>query len=218
MKGKKENTGIGGYVKGALAGIVCSAIVLYTLSISGVIIVSSSGRFSLVAMLQWCHENLGFSIVPFSMIAAGYLFYLLKLLRLLKQETTVSAREICAVEEKIDLLITIFFGIGVIWTAIGMRNALLVSLGSMDAETAARKGAFSILTQLVDGGILLSLSTTIVGGIGGYFMRMIKAWTAGPQLNAFFEGEQLIQHRELIDRLDRVADLLENNRPEASVS
>ena len=54
----------------------------------------------LVAILQWCHENLGFSIVPFSMIAVGYLLYLLKLLQLLKQETTVSAREICAVEEK----------------------------------------------------------------------------------------------------------------------
>ena len=68
-----------------------------------------------------------------------------------------------------------------------MRNALLVSLGSMDAETAARKGAFSILTQLVDGGILLSLSTTIVGGIGGYFMRMIKAWTAGPGSTLFLK-------------------------------
>lgn len=217
MKGKKDSTGVAGYIKGALAGMICSAIVLYTLNISGVIIVSASGRFSLVSMLQWCHENLGFSIVPFSMIAVGYLFYLCKLLRLLKRETMFSAREVCAVEEKIDLLITIFFGIGVIWTAIGMRNALLVSLGNMDAQTAARKGAFSILTQLVDGGILLSLSTTIVGGMGGYFMRMVKAWTAGPQLNAFFEDEQLIQHQELLDRLDRVAALLENNRPEAPV-
>ncbi len=197
--------------------MICSAIVLYALNISGVIIVSSSRGLSLVSMLQWCHGNLGFSIIPFVMIAVGYVFYILKLVRLLGREPTVSAREIGAVEEKIDLLISIFFGIGVIWTAIGMRNALLVSLGSMDAETAARKGAFSILTQLVDGGILLSLSTTIVGGIGGYFMRMIKAWTAGPQLNAFFDGEQLIQHQALLDRLDRIASLLENNRTEASV-
>ena len=216
MKGKKDNTDSGGYVKGALAGMICSAIVLYGLNISGVIIVSSSGGLSLVSILQWCHGNLGFSIIPFSMIALGYALYLYKLLQLLGGET-VSAREICAVEEKIDLLISIFFGIGVIWTAIGMRNALLVSLGSMDAEMAARKGAFSILTKLVDGGILLSLSTTIVGGIGGYFMRMIKAWTVGPQLNAFFDGEQLIQHQELLHRLDRVAFLLENNTSEAPV-
>ena len=46
MKGKKESTGAGGYIKGTLAGVICSAIVLYTLNISGVIIVSSTGRFS----------------------------------------------------------------------------------------------------------------------------------------------------------------------------
>ena len=215
MKGKKDFTGSLGYVKGALAGIICSAVVLYGLNSFGFIIVSASGGGSLISILQWCHGNLGFSIIPFFMIAVGYVFYLYKLIHLLGQET-VSAREICAVEDKIDLLISIFFGIGVIWTAIGMRNALLVSLGSMDAETAARKGAFSILTQLVDGGILLSLSTTIVGGIGGYFMRIIKAWTAGPQLNAFFDGEQLQQHRGILERLDRIALFLEKNASETN--
>lgn len=205
----------GGYLKGAVAGIICSAALLYVLNISGAIIVSSSGDASLVSLLHWCHGNLGFSIIPFALIAAGYFFYLVKLLRHLgnwenaSNGNSVSGRVICATEEKIDLLINIFFGIGVIWTAIGMRNALLVSLGSMDAETAARKGAFSILTQLVDGGILLSLSTTIVGGIGGYVMRMIKAWTAGPQLTAFFEKEQLNQHQGVIERLDHIAGILD---------
>ena len=216
MKGKKENTVSGGYIKGALVGMICSAVVLYALNMFGVIIVSSSGGLSLVSILQWCHGNLGFSIIPFSIIAVGYVLYLYKLVQLLGGET-VSARDVCAVEEKIDLLISIFFGIGVIWTAIGMRNALLVSLGSMDAETAARKGAFSILRQLVDGGILLSLSTTIVGGIGGYFMRMIKEWTAGPQLNAFFDDEEITHHQGILDRLDRIAVLLEKNTPEAPV-
>jgi len=58
---------------------------------------------------------------------------------------------------------TLFFGVGVVWTAIGMRSALLSALGGLDQSAAAELGAFEILRRLVDGGILLALSTTIVG-------------------------------------------------------
>jgi hypothetical protein len=210
MKGKKDCSGVASYVKGALSGMISAVAILYTLNISGLIVVSSMGSFSLVPLLQWCYENLGLSVIPFSLIAAGYVFYLKKLVRLL-EANNASSRDICAAEEKIDLLMNIFFGIGVIWTAIGMRNALLSALGNMDAEIAAQKGAFSILTQLVEGGILLSLSTTIVGGIGGYFMRMVKAWTAGPKLNAFFDAQLTAQNQDVLTRLDRIALLLEDN-------
>ena len=210
MKGKKDYSGVASYVKGALSGMISAVAILYILNISGLIVVSSMGGFSLVPLLQWCYENLGLSVIPFSLIAAGYVFYLKKLVRLL-EANNASSRDICAAEEKIDLLMNIFFGIGVIWTAIGMRNALLSALGNMDAEIAAQKGAFSILTQLVEGGILLSLSTTIVGGIGGYFMRMVKAWTAGPKLNAFFDAQLTAQNQDVLTRLDRIALLLEDN-------
>ena len=190
--------------------MVCALLILYILNISGIIAVSSVGGFSLVTFLRWCYENLGLSIIPFSLIAAGYVFYLNKLIKLLNAVTS-SSEEITAIEEKLDLLVNIFFGIGVIWTAIGMRNALLVSLGNMDAETAAQKGAFYILTQLVDGGILLSLSTTIIGGIGGYIMKMIKAWSAGPKLNLFFTNQFDSEKQDVLERLDKIALLLENS-------
>ena len=66
-----------------------------------------------------------------------------------------------------------------------MRNSLLVALGGLDAETAASKGAWYILRQLVDGGILLALSTTIVGGVGGYIMKVIKTWCVSKKLVFF---------------------------------
>lgn len=210
MKGEKDTSGVASYIKGAFSGMISAVVILYFLNISGLIVVSSMGGVSIVPVLQWCYGNLGLSVIPFSLIAGGYVFYLKKLVRLLEADNA-SAREICAVEEKIDLLMSIFFGIGVIWTAIGMRNALLSALGNMDAEIAAQKGAFGILTQLVEGGILLSLSTTIVGGIGGYFMRMIKAWTAGPKLNAFFDARHAAQNQDVMARLDTIARLLKDN-------
>ena len=52
---------------------------------------------------------------------------------------------------EVDIWINLFFGIGVIWTAIGMRGALLEGLGDLNSQSAARLGAFSILQRLVDG-------------------------------------------------------------------
>ena len=39
---------------------------------------------------------------------------------------------------------------------------------------------------MVDGGILLALSTTIVGGIGGYLMRAGKSVWLGQELAALY--------------------------------
>jgi len=195
------------YLKGALVGMVSALVLLYLLNITGFIAVSAMGGFSLVPFLQWCYSNLGLSVIPFSAIGLAYGIYLKKFLSFLKIENP-EAKAVFALEEKIDLLINIFFGVGVIWTAIGMRNALLASLGNMDAETAAQKGAFYILTQLVEGGILLSLSTTIAGGVGGYVMRLVKAWGAGSLMNAFMDRQADEQSREVLDRLDRIAGLL----------
>jgi hypothetical protein len=47
-------------------------------------------------------------------------------------------------------------------------------------------GAFSILQRLVDGGILLALSTTIFGAIGGYLLRLIKSLAVGARIRAFY--------------------------------
>jgi len=212
MKRKKDSSKMTSYLIGIFSGAASAAVVSYMLNISGVIVVSSSEGIYLTTILRWFYQNLGLSIIPFALIAAGYSYYLNKLVRLLKTDSA-TAREIFTTEEKIDLLMNIFLGIGVIWTAIGMRNALLASLGNMDAGMAAQKGAFYILTQLVEGGILLSLSTTIAGGLGGYTMRVVKAWSTGHQLNAFMDAQVTTQRQDIFDRLDSIALLLkENNR------
>ena len=68
-----------------------------------------------------------------------------------------------------------------------MRGALLHALG--DPGVAAQAGAFNVLQRLVDGGILTALSTTILGGIGGYLMRVAKGLYLGARLNRYY-GEQ----------------------------
>ena len=67
-----------------------------------------------------------------------------------------------------------------------MRGALLEGLGDLDAQSAAKLGAFSILQRLVDGGILLALSTTIFGAVGGYFFRLVKSLAVGTEVKAFY--------------------------------
>jgi hypothetical protein len=67
-----------------------------------------------------------------------------------------------------------------------MRGALLEGLGDLNAQTAAELGAFSILQRLVDGGILLALSTTIFGAVGGYLLRLVKSLAVGTQVKAFY--------------------------------
>ena len=56
----------------------------------------------------------------------------------------------------------------------------------MNAQSAAKLGAFSILQRLVDGGILLALSTTIFGAVGGYLLRIVKLLAVGTQLKAYY--------------------------------
>ena len=89
-------------------------------------------------------------------------------------------------EHLVDIWINLFFGIGVIWTAIGMRGALLEGLGELNSQSAAQLGAFSILQRLVDGGILLALSTTIFGAVGGYLLRLVKSLTVGTRVKAYY--------------------------------
>jgi hypothetical protein len=99
-----------------------------------------------------------------------------------------------------DVWTSLFFGIGVIWTAIGMRSALLYALG--DPAGAAEAGAFAILTRLVDGGILTALTTTIVGGIGGYLMRVIKSSYLGTKLSRYYEQQEQ-RHAARVEHLLR---------------
>lgn len=142
-------------------------------------------REQLGKLWGWIYDNLRLSLVPFGLVMLLYFFQLGKLDRLLDQPATTPDQVVQA-ENWINTSISMFFGIGVIWTAIGMRSALLAGLANLSNETAEQLGAFEILHRLVDGGILLALSTTIVGAVGGYLMRLYKIVRVGARQQTYY--------------------------------
>jgi hypothetical protein len=155
------------------------------LNMSEVVAISVLKIPSVQRVLNWTYDNLRLSVIPFSLTLLCFSGSLLKLNRYLK-DPAASAEKVAQTEQLVDIWINLFFGIGVIWTAIGMRGALLEGIGDLNSQTAARLGAFSILQRLVDGGILLALSTTIFGAIGGYLLRLIKSLAVGARIRAFY--------------------------------
>ena len=175
-----------GFVSGALGVLLVGAALLYMLNMSEVVAISVLKMPRIQIVLQWTYENLRLSVIPFSLTFVLFSGSLWRLKRYLKNPRATVER-ISQTEHLVDIWINLFFGIGVIWTAIGMRGALLEGLGELDAQSAAKLGAFSILQRLVDGGILLALSTTIFGAVGGYLLRLIKSLAVGTQTRAYYK-------------------------------
>jgi hypothetical protein len=174
-----------GFITGALGVLVIGAAVLYMLNMSEFVAISVLKIPKVQRVLAWTYENLRLSIVPFFFTLLLYTGSLLRLKRFLKDQRT-RMEKIAQSEQLVDIWINLFFGIGVIWTAIGMRGALLDGVGDLNAQSAAQLGAFSILQRLVNGGILLALSTTIFGAVGGYLLRLIKSMVVGTQVKAYY--------------------------------
>lgn len=190
----------------ALFVIAC----LYAAQISGIVQINTPGTTptSVVSsLLNWAQDNLKGSLFPFLITLMIFLVYVERLLKLLEHQAPME--QIAQAEYSADLCTSVFFGIGVIWTAIGMRSALLAGLGGLDSEVAAEVGAFAILQRLVDGGILLALSTTIVGGVGGYCMRIYKSSRTGAALRERYIKEAQASEAAVLDRLDTLNDRLE---------
>ena len=175
-----------GFISGALGVLLIGATLLYMLNMSEVVAISVLKIPRIQHVLLWTYENLRLSIIPFSLTFLLYCGSLWRLKRYLK-DPNVAVEKISQTEHLVDIWINLFFGIGVIWTAIGMRGALLEGLGDLNAQSAAKLGAFSILQRLVDGGILLALSTTIFGAVGGYLLRLVKSLAAGNQIRAYYK-------------------------------
>jgi hypothetical protein len=175
----------GGFITGAVGALFLGIVLLYVLNMSEVLAISVLDFPSVQRVLSWAYENLRLSVVPFFLTIALYAGALWRLKRNLR-DPGVSVEKIAQADHLVDIWINLFFGIGVIWTAIGMRGALLEGLGNLNAQSAAKLGAFSILQRLVDGGILLALSTTIVGAVGGYLLRLVKSLIVGTQVRACY--------------------------------
>lgn len=151
-------------------------------------------------------HNLQGSVLPFCAVLLVFFLQLRKLQELLNHPDP-ALEKVVRHEQLLDLCANLFFGIGVIWTAIGMRDALIHGLG--DPSAGASAGAFAILQRLVDGGILLALSTTIVGGVGGYMMRVMKSLLVGQALSDVYLKESRSQSAASLQSLQRIEQLLQ---------
>ena len=183
MKVRKSRGFLSGMLLGVMLSLLTSLIGVYLLMVLDIVSVSVVDTPGIQAVSEWTRRNLGLSVLPFAITLGLYVHSLRTLARRLDDNSPQN--EVGQLEHLTDVWTSLFFGIGVIWTAIGMRSALLYAIG--DPAVAAESGAFAILTRLVDGGILTALTTTIVGGVGGYLMRVIKSSYLGTKLSRYYE-------------------------------
>ena len=125
------------------------------------------------------YRHLRLSIVPFGCLFLLY-FYLVYRIRLSLGKNKPELSELTYYDRLLNTTISMFFGIGVIWTAVGMETALMQALeGINQGQRSSNLTAFGLLERLVNGGLLLALSTTIFGGIFGYLLRLLKVILLG---------------------------------------
>jgi hypothetical protein len=196
MQERNSRGFLSGMLLGMLVSLLTGLVIVYLLIVLEFISVSVLDTPAVQELIEWTRRNLGLSVLPFAITLGLYIHSLRALARRLDDRSPQN--EIGQLEHLTDVWTSLFFGIGVIWTAIGMRSALLYALG--DPAVAAESGAFTILTRLVDGGILTALTTTIMGGIGGYMMRVIKSSYLGTRLSRYYE-EQEQHHAVRVEQL-----------------
>ena len=197
MRGTRGSAFLHGLVLGVAGSACCALFTLYLLLYLGMWDPAQLGIAGILPATDWLQRNLGLSLLPFLITLVLYTVTLHRLAQ--RVEAGLPVEQVAQLEHLADIWISLFFGIGVIWTAIGMRAALLYALG--DLEVSGNRDAFSVLERLVDGGILTALSTTILGGAGGYLMRLAKIFLVGERLKHYY-------HTRETSRSDRIEDLL----------
>ena len=196
MKRLNDRGFFNGMLLGMMLSLIAGLVVVYLLTVLEIISVSVLEVPQVEVLFEWSHRNLGLSVLPFGITLGLYVHSLRTLQRWLDDNRPLE--EISQLEHLNDVWTSLFFGIGVIWTAIGMRSALLFALG--DTDVAAEVGAYAVLQRLVEGGILTALTTTIVGGVGGYMMRVTKSSLLGTRLSRYYE-EQDQHHANRVEAL-----------------
>ena len=164
-----------------------------------------SAHASLYVAAIWVWKNFSFSI-PFFLLVAAYFLHALGHLELELAGEAPDSVAVARLEHDIQLSTQLMVGVGVIFTAIGMRGALVHALS--DPAAAATEGAFGILQRLVDGGILIALSTTIFGGVAGYVMRVLASFQTAAGLNRFYEEVAQSGQDALLAGLQRIEERL----------
>ena len=193
-----------GLAAGALGTLLGGAAALYVLGRAGIIHFEESAISNPGEWMHWAYTNLGLSIPVFAALLLAYFITLGRLRQALEASKPIN--QVVQLDHLADIWTTLFFGTGVIWTAIGMRSALIFALGDRDAALA--QGAFAMLERMIDGGILLALSTTIFGGIGGYMMRVYKTMTLGAKLQHEYDKAARADTSEMRQSLQRIEEHL----------
>lgn len=203
-----------GFTWGLVAGVMSTLAALTFTTIDQVDLSGSSA---------WIELNLGHSVWPFAAVIGLFVWQLMRLQNHLSNVPAAPSdqqvKDISRLDQLLDVWIQLFIGIGVIWTAVGMRSALQSALG--DPDNALTDTAGNVLRDLVDGGILLALSTTIVGAVGGYVMRLIKTISVGAALQAFFaaqDNRQVLALREAAERIEARLQQPDKIMPAVAVS
>jgi len=202
-----------GLTAGVFGSIVGASALLYILSRNELVSFSPERLPDMGDWLTWTYTNLGSSIPVFAVLLLVFFASLRRLRSHLENDRPIDV--VVQLDHLTDIWTTLFFGTGVIWTAIGMRSALIFALSNPD-ETI-QQGAFAVLERMVDGGILLALSTTIFGGIGGYLMRVFKSVSLGASLQHHYDRAARVDTSVMRESLQRIEQhLTDQNSTEAT--
>jgi len=212
MRASQGRRFLQGLTAGAVGSLLGGGALLYVLSKTQIVTFSDERLPNLSQWLDWAYVNLGSSIPVFVLLLLAFFFSLKRLRSHLENERPIN--QVVQLDHLTDIWTTLFFGTGVIWTAIGMRSALLFALG--DPDETIQQGAFAILERMVEGGILLALSTTIFGGIGGYMMRLYKAVTLGALLQQHYDRAARVDTSSMRESLHRIERHLDGHEPAAA--
>ena len=183
-------------------GIILSLVIILTAIAAYIVllfILHSSGYIVFVNRISLFHKtfaSLGSSLFFFS---ANFIMFIIGCLMLqynLKSENPAYTN-IKYWDSIVNLSLALFFGIGVLYTAVGMMHAFQLALGNIDQAIATTLGPWGILQRLVEGGLLMALLTTIVGGAFGYVLRLLKFLIFGKTL-IHLQEQHTKEHQEKI--------------------
>lgn len=202
------------FVKGMVAGLVFASLftplLLMLASMQGWVVLSVPS-FKIMALWHWVNVNLGFSVFFF----VGLLMLWLGLFTRLNHHLTThsSAEVVQHAVQKLDLTVNLFIAVGVIFTAIGLRDCLISTLGGIGGglgeQSSTDISAFEMMGALINNGLLVALTSTIIGAIGGYLLKAAKSWCLGAKINAYNVHLQQSAQAEVEQKHQQVVDLLD---------
>jgi len=162
-----------------------SALLLGLGVLTGWVTISVSD-FRLINSAAFVYRHLRLSVIPFACLLFLYVYFLIRIRCYLKHEEA-KLSDLTYYDRLLNTTISSFFGVGVIWTAVGMESALMQALDGIKQghQAVVSLGAWGLLERLVNGGLLLALSTTVFGGVCGYFLRLLKIVLLGKGWDRF---------------------------------